>query len=715
MNRKDRRTDKARGRAPEKSGHSFLNAQNFTEQGLQHHLAGRLAEAEHYYRQALAIDPNDPDALHLTGVLANEIGRHDIAVELISKAIKVRSDIPFFYNNLGNALNALHRIDEAEKGYRHAIALKPDYAEAMNNLGNVLRDRRDYKEALVYYLRSIALNPGLAETHHNLGTIYRHLGQDADAYAAYIKALEVSPGNAEAHLKLGCLYLDQGSYADAMVYFERSIALKPDYSDAYLNLGHVMQNLDRLEDAEKYFRRSVELDPKSASPFNNLGNVLVRQGRLDEAMNSYRSALKINPKLPSVYSNLLLAMVYASSVTPEDLAETAREFGEKVANPLRRDRPFPNTQETGRKLRIGYVSPDFRDHAVNYFFEPLLKSHDRERFEIFGYSNVKPIEQDAVTARLKKDFSHWRDIVELDDDQAADLIERDQIDILIDLAGHTANNRLMVFARKPAPVQVTWMGFVGTTGMDAIDYRVTDQYAEPPGMTEHLSIETLWRLPEIFSCYSGHESRPAVIDHPPAEDNGYITFGSFNNFAKLTDPVLSLWAEIMRKVPDSRLLLVIAGIDDPDFRSDVEIRFKSLGFDVDRLIFYKRSKANQFVLYNKVDIVLDPFPCNGGTTSMDSMWMGVPMVTLEGQHFISRIGVTILTNAGMPELIAKTAEDYVSLAVRLATDREWLRRLRSGMRERVEKSPLMDQQRFARNMEDAYRGMWRIWCEKQST
>jgi protein O-GlcNAc transferase len=259
-------------------------------------------------------------------------------------------------------------------------------------------------------------------------------------------------------------------------------------------------------------------------------------------------------------------------------------------------------------------------------------------------------------------------------------------------------------------VQVTWLGHPATTGMKAMDYRITDRYTEPEGMTEHLNTEKLWRLPEIFCCYQAHESNPAVIDHPPCEDNGYITFGCFNNFSKVTDPVLEAWARIMANVPDSRLLLEIRGIDSPPFRAAVEERLRRFGLPLERIILEPRKKENQFVLYNRIDIALDPFPCNGGTTSMDTLWMGVPLVALEGKHFVSRMGITILSNAGLPELVAPAVDQYVALATDLALNRDRLRGLRHNLRQRVEGSPLMNQTVFARDMEAAYREMWRRWC-----
>ena len=283
-----------------------------------------------------------------------------------------------------------------------------------------------------------------------------------------------------------------------------------------------------------------------------------------------------------------------------------------------------------RRLRIGYVSGDFRAHAVNYFFEPLLRHHQKSGFEFFAYANMHS--EDAVTARLKQSFDHWRNIVAMRDDAVADLIEADGIDILIDLYGHMAANRLLVFARKPAPVQATWLGFTTTTGVGAIDYRISDPYADPPGMTEHFNTETLWRLPSTFCCYEPRADIADPIDHPPRDDNGFVTFGCFNNFTKVTDRALKCWAEILRRIPDARLLLEIVGIDGAEFRRETEARLDGLGLPLDRIIFQPRKSSNQYVLYNKIDIALDPIPFNGGATTLDALWITVPVVTLAGEN-----------------------------------------------------------------------------------
>jgi predicted O-linked N-acetylglucosamine transferase (SPINDLY family) len=700
MNRKQRRAErKDKGQSP---GFMSDAIQGLLNQALQQHQAGKFADAEKNYRQALAIDPENADALHLLGVMAMDLGRNDVAVELINKALALRDDIPFFHNNLGNALKEIGRKEDAAEHYKRALKLKPDYPEALTNLGNIYKDAEDYDRAADFYERALKLKSDIPEVHNNMGTVQKSRGNIDIAITYFKHAIELRPQYAEAHYNLGKCRIDKEQFADAANCFLSAVNLKPDFVDAYLNMARCMEKQNMLDAALACYEKALLLDPASTEARNNMGGVYMAQGRLEDAIASYKQA--------GFDDNVLLAMIYADSVSPEEIFETARQFGQRRADPLRRHRTFPNTREPDRKLRVGYISPDFRDHSVNYFFEPLLDAHDRDKFEVFGYSNVT--RQDDITLRLRNKFDHWREIRKLGDDDAADLIESDKVDILVDLAGHTGDNRLLVLARKPAPVQVAWLGFPATTGMKAMDYRITDACAEPEGMTEHLNVENLWRLPTIFCCYGAPVRNIPVINHPPFEDNGYITFGCFNNFAKVTDRMLASWSEILERVPDSRLILEIQGVESPQFRSEVEDRLQRHGLNPDRFILEPRKRANQFKFYNRLDIALDPFPCNGGTTSFDSLWMGVPFVTLAGKHFVSRMGVTILTNAGLPELIAKDKSEYVKIATALAQDKDRLRKIRYGLRDRIVKSPLMDQQVFAHDMESAYREMWRKWCHE---
>jgi predicted O-linked N-acetylglucosamine transferase (SPINDLY family) len=650
------------------------SAEPVFREALHHHQNGRLTEAEGLYRQVLVIDPQHADSLHLLGVLAGQKGALDTAIDFISQAIAIRGDVPFFHNNIANVLRDQGKYEKALEYYERALVLKPDYAEALNNMGVALQAT----------------------------------GRQEQAAAAFEDAIRLKPGFFQAHYNLGNIFNEQGLFHEALESYYRAIGLKPDYTDAFFNMGNLFKRRGMPTEAMDAYEQVLALNPDYVEALNNKALILKDQGRLDQAMDCYKKVLALSPNRPEIYSNLLLTMVYAASATPEDIAETAFEFGRNIADPLLRARPFKNNRNPDRRLRIGYISPDFRDHAVNYFFGFIPKLHDRQNFEVFAYTCT--IREDHVTDRLKQDFDHWRDIRMLSDDEAADMIERDGIDVLIDLAGHTANNRVLVLARKPAPVQMLWLGYPATTGMKAMDYRITDACIEPPGLTEHLNVESLWRLPHVFTCYQPHEKSPSVIDHPPFDDNGYITFGCFNNFAKVTDPVLEAWSRIMGQVPNSRLLLEIMGIDDAEFRAQTEQRFRRLGLPLDRIILEPRKKSNQFVLYNRIDIALDPFPCSGGTTSMDTLWMGVPFVTLAGRHYVSRMGVPPLVILGLEELVISTADEYVDRAVKLALDREHLRAIRHNLRGRMQAGPLMDQAAFTKDMEDAYRAVWRKWC-----
>jgi predicted O-linked N-acetylglucosamine transferase (SPINDLY family) len=682
------------------------------QQGLAFHREGKLDEAKSIYEKILTSNPRYTDALHFLGLIAHSTANYTLAEELIRKAINT-NEVFFFYNSLGNALREQGKKDEAIVSYERALALKPEFPDALNNLGAVYLSKRDRDKAEELYKRALSADPNHADTLVNMGNLNQAEGHLDDAIKFYQRAITVRP-NFDALISLGNIYGLKNLPYEALAYYQEAFKLQPDSPAALSNMGAVFSKLDRYDDAVAFLEKAISIDPHFFHAFDNLGGVYKNLGSLDKAIEYYKKGLAVSGCDAGIYSNLLLTMVYADSVSPEELANTARQYGEKVADPLIRKRPFLNNKDSSRKLRIGYVSPDFRNHPVSYFFEPLLKLHNREKFEVYAYANLR--DTDEVTDRLQKEFDHWRDIGFLNDNKVADMIEADKIDILIDLAGHTGYNRLKVFALKPAPVQVSWLGYPATTGMNAIDYRITDAYAEPEGMTEHLNTEKLWRLPDIFCCYQPHENSPAVIDHPPFEDNGYITFGCFNNFSKVTDDVLKTWSKIMEQVPESRLLLEIAGIDRPVFRAEAEERLRKAEIPIERVTLERRSRVNQFVLYNKIDIALDPFPCNGGTTSMDTLWMGVPLVTLAGKHFVSRMGVTILTNAGLPELIAKDTDEYVEIAVNLAKDHAHLKKLRHGLRDKFADSPAMNQQIFAENMEAAYRKMWEKWCaEGQAT
>lgn len=670
---------------------------------------GKTQLAISAYKKAVDLKPDYMKALNNLGTTYSIERKYKEAFSCYRRILSLDPDHALALYNIGLIYEEQGDVDIAYQHYLKAIAAKPDLAHAYNSAGNILNDARKYDEARTYFERAIHHNKNYWDAYINLGTLLKK-GGDIPGAVAIFEAAAALKKNAQVHATIGELYSLLNQDEKSIISYEKAIEIDPDYVPVLNNLGSLYFNLAQYEKSFLYYERALKIDPNYATSLNNFAGLLKNMGKLDEAMDHYRRAVAYAPHSYSAYSNMLLAMIYTASVLPEEIAEASREFGKRFCDSLFRTRPMIRDNRPERKLRIGYVSPDFRSHAVNYFFENLLKNHDRTQYEIFAYSNVR--KEDSVTERLKTEFDHWRDIRNKTDDEAADMIEEDKIDILVDLAGHTGDTRLLIFARKPAPIQISWLGYPATTGLKTIDYRITDHYAEPKGTTEHLNVEKLWRLPQIFCCYGANEKNPAVIDHPPFEDNGYITFGCFNNFSKVTDPVLETWRKILLSVPESRILLEIGSAEVPRFQASLDERLNRLQLPKERVMVVPRNGANQFILYNKIDIALDPFPCVGGTTSMDTMWMGVPLITLAGHHFVSRMGVTILTNVGLPEFIAQNTDEYVTKAVALATDRDRLRAIRHKLRDKVIASPMMNQVDFARNMEDAYRDMWRQWCGK---
>jgi len=648
------------------------------DQGVKFYHERDFAGAEKIFRQLLAVNPRDAQSLYMMAAIGYEVERYDFAEELIHMALAEDKTDPAFYFTLASIQKKLGKLEEAMFSYQEVIKLKPDHIEALLELAVICMGQ---------------------------GAVYRRKDMLEGALSFYTRALAIR-ADLSTYLNIGYTYHLMDNYRGVIEIGKACLKRYPDSIKSLHNIATSHYFLEEYEESLEYYQRLLVLEPNKAEIYADMSLTLKNLGRIDESLGMLKKALALSPDVVLFYHNILLTMVYASSVSPEELSQMAREFGTNITDPLRRNRPFKNNKNPHRRLRIGYVSGDFRKHPVSYFLAPVYK-HNEDHFELYAYS--KNEKDDEVTEELKKHFNHWRDIKYKSNDAAADMIEADKIDILVDLAGHTGDNGLMIFARKPAPIQVTWLGYPATTGMKAMDYRITDAYAEPPGMTEQFNTETLWRLPDIFCVYEAHKDSPPVIDHPPYEDNSYVTFGCFNNFTKVTDSVLDVWAQIMEKVGDSRLLLEISGIGNKKIRSEIEDRLRLRGLPMDRVILEPRKRENQFILYNKIDVALDPFPMVGGTTSMDALWMGVPIVTLAGRHFASRMGVSFLNNVGLPELIAENKEDYIKIATDLAQDREKLRTIRHNLRERTAKSPLMDQDRFVRNMEDAYRQMWQKW------
>ncbi len=564
-------------------------------------------------------------------------------------------------------------------------------------------------------LRTIlAENPQHAPSLRRLAWLCHLRGDNGAAVGLLSRALEREPDNAEAHYNLGLVLAKLGRHAEAEASYRRGLALKPGAVDGHNNLGVLLEEVGRYDEAEACYRQAIALAPELAHAHNNLGVLLKESGRLAAALQAHRRAIALNPGLPAVHSNMLYTLNYDETVPPQALYAVHQAWGQipgvRFATEGAR---FTNAPEPARRLRIGYVSGDFRHHSVAFFVEPLIAAHDRAAVEVFLYTN--DARADAVTARLKTLADHFVPIHGLADELAAARIRQDAIDILVDLSGHTCGNRLMLFARKPAPVQVSWLGYPNTTGLPAIDYRFTDAIADPPDENDGLTTERLVRLERCFLCY-----RPPVeaagVAPPPAADARHVTFGSFNNLAKLSPRTIALWARLLRELPDSRLLLKATQFKDRGTRERCAAAFAAAGIAAERLDLMPPlpTTAEHLALYGRVDIALDPLTYNGTATTAEALWMGVPVVTLRGERHASRVGASLLTTIGLDRLVAATPDDYVAIAAGLARDLDGLAQLRAGLRERIHASPLCDGPGFARRVEAAYGAMWRDWCTAES-
>ena len=496
--------------------------------------------------------------------------------------------------------------------------------------------------------------------------------------------------------------------AGAQLCCEAALELEPEQADALHLMGLMAHRLRDLNSAAEYFERSIRARPGAAAFHNNLGSVLVDCGRIEDAVAAFRLALELDPGSPAARANLLFALVLLPGERPQDVYAEHMAWAQMHAAPLLAQSKAQRAgRDAERRLRIGYVSADFRQHALSCFVEPVLAAHTRRDFEVFCYHSGSVV--DEVTRRMMSHAQQWRSIAEMDDERAAELIRADAIDILVDVSGHTRGNRLLLFARRPAPLQLGFLGYLNTTGMTAMDYRISDGYADPPGLSDAMHTEKLLRLPRTLWCYQPPQDAPPV-SRLPALRRGHITFASFNNIAKLNPQVLALWAQLLRQVPGSRLLVMAV----PDELAAARIRRGLTGIEPARVSTLGRlERAGYWRQFAEADIALDPFPYAGGTTTCDNLWMGVPVVTLAGDYGFSRSGVTILANAGLGHLVARSAADYIGIARSLASDPQALALLRQGLRQRLRSSPLTDVPAYMCDLEDAYRSIWRAYCASQ--
>ncbi len=668
---------------------------------------GQPDEATTSYEEALRLQPDFAEAHNNLGVARREQGQLDQAEASFQEALRLKPAYAAAHNNLGQVLSRQGRLQEAAACFGHAVQAQPDFARAWQGLGDALRGLGRLDEAGASYERAARLRPDDPEPLDQLGGLLTHLGRPADAITCYERVLRLRPESAAACNNLGLALLNARRLDEAVLSFRQALYLRPDLADAYNNLGLAVAARGNSEEALNCYERALAIAPAHFGALVNLGNAYKDQGLAAEALSCYRRALVVRPDDARIHSNLVLALNYQAGVAPQEILAEARRFAEQHAAPLASAiKPHPVRSLNGRRLRIGYVSTDFRDHAVAWFLEPVLATHDHQHFEVFCYADV--LQPDAVTQRLQTYADRWRSLVGVSDAQAADIIYHDGIDILVDLSSHTGGNRLLVFARKPAPIQATYLGSNFTTGLSTIDYYVTDADADPPGVTEAYYEEQLIRLPACAFCYSSGPS-PEVTEELPACRAGQVTFGCLNSMAKLSDPVLVVWSEVLAAVPRSRIMLRTSNVRRGETRIyDILGRH---GIAAERVLFAGQmaDRYDYLKLFQELDLCLDPFPYNGVTTTCEALWMGVPVISLAGHAGVSRQGVRFLRAVGLEELIADTPRAYVRRASELGSNWARLRSLRSGLRERMRRSPAMDGAQFTRNLEAAYVAMWEQW------
>lgn len=704
---------------------------------------GEFARAEELCRERLGRDPNDSGAWYFLGRVQARMSNYSAARDSLERAINHGIATADMLCDLANVIRMQGDVAASLGIYRRALDMDPAHELSLHNLGLELFRLGQMTEALPLLNRLLAQNPNAhgisrviasiyltngpmdkalhflerardedtedANIHAVLGATYVAMGMLDRGVASYVRSLELEPSDASVNNNLGYLYLQLGRIDQAIEHLEMAVVNNEEFPDALNNLAIAQHHRREFDKAEQSLRRALDLRPNFSDAHANLGKLLLEQGAQSEAEVQFRHAVRCDPASSKVHSNLLLCLNYGDSANREKVYRAHTDWASKHERPVPKRVLAEMTFDPSRRLRVGYVSPDFVTHSVSFFFEPILREHDPDKFEIYLYSN-RPV-ADATTERLKRLSGHWREIHGLDDAAAASLIRQDRIDILVDLAGHTAGNRLGLMAKRASPLQVTYLGYPNTTGLQSIDYRLTDELADSKSAQE-FHTERLVRLTRCFLCYQPPEDSPTV-GRERTGDVATFNFAAFNNLAKLTDSVLIVWSKVLGSIPGSMLYLPGSSEDRSSARLKLMERFKRCGIDVTRIVWVERAKsvAEHLRRYNSVDIALDTYPYNGATTTMDALWMGVPVVTMYGEAHASRVGYSILSRIGLERLATRSPDEYVERVCELAASGVGSDQQREELRNRVSHSELTDAKAMARAIEEFYGRIWRQECE----
>jgi predicted O-linked N-acetylglucosamine transferase (SPINDLY family) len=706
------------------------------------HQARDFAGAEKLYRQVLQNQPWNVDAIALYGMFFQDTGRPEQAVEHVRKAISLAPTRDDLRRALIAPLCALGRQAEAVVEARELVRLKPAGAENWAGLSQLLVQTNQNREAvnaaaracelvknnpdlLVILARALAADdrpqealnvveqarriaPNHADAVIDRAVILQTLGRIHEAIAEYQLGLKLAPQNVPAWNNLGSCLMTESRAVEAAHCFEQAAKLWPHSAKPRNNIGAALKEMGNIDAALPHLLEATRLDPGYGEAWSNIGASYGAIGEHGKAIEAYQNAVRITPKFAPAYDNLLMSLISLPDVNEEGLFKQHADWGVRYADPLANQiKPWTNSFTTDRKIRIGYVSPDFREHSVRYFFEPILFMHDKSRFEIHCYACGR--RKDAVTDVMRGASDGWHVVAPLTDPQMADLIRSHQIDILVDLAGHTSDNRMVAMAYKPAPIQVTYLGYPTTSGMRTIDYRITDSVCDGPDADKYYT-EKLVRMPQAFFVYADDPKKP-YDGSLPVDRNGYFTFGSFNSFTKVHPALIDAWARIMSAVPKSRLFLKAKPMENPSTKAAVIAAFAKHGIGLDRLDIRSWVELKDHInLLGSLDLMLDTHPYSGHTTTCQSLWMGSPVLTWYGQAFRSRVGLTIMQHMGLPQMAVASEADYIRRAIELATNPQELRELRPTLRQRMMQSPLCDARAFTANLESAYTQMWQRAC-----